>query len=104
MKAEYWLQLLVGVVILGTLAFLATNVYDMRGLLSGMTEKVEQTEQRVTRIADALPDVRTRVAWEELQAPMSGFVAVSVPVERTPGQWSSKIRLYDARTSELKAF
>lgn len=104
MKPEYWLQLLVGVVILGTLAFLGTNVYDMKGLLSGMTEKVEQTEQRVTRIADALPDVGARVAWEEIHAPLSGFVAVSVPVEGLLGEWSSTIRLYDARTRELQAF
>jgi hypothetical protein len=104
MKAEHWLQILVGVVILGTLGFLSTNVYDMRGLLSGMTEKMEQTERRVTRIADVLPDVRAKVAWEEVQAPLSGFLAVSTPVEQHPDEWTSTIHLYHARTGALQAF
>ncbi|MCE8033273.1 hypothetical protein EKK97_04460 [Billgrantia tianxiuensis] len=104
MKNEHWVQILVGIIILGTLAFLGTSMYDMRGLLSGVAMKVDQNEQRVSRIADVLPDVRARVAWDELHGPLSGFIAVSVPEERNPNEWVSTIRLYDARTRRLQLF
>lgn len=104
MKAEHWMQLIVGIVIFGTLAFLGTNVYDMRGLLSGMREKVNQTEQRVTRIADVLPRVQAQVAWEELYAPLSGFIAVSGPEEKASGEWISTVSLYDARLGEVHRY
>ncbi|MGY6518798.1 MAG: hypothetical protein ACXIUZ_08790 [Lysobacteraceae bacterium] len=104
MKIELLIQMLFGTIILGTLGFLAKASFEMRGSLSGVAEKVEQTELRVSRIADVLPDVRSQVAWEEVQGPISGFVTVTNPEEQSPGRWKSIIKVYDARSDQFSEF
>jgi len=104
MQLEHWLQLLFGTVILGTLAFFGTHLFDMRGALSGIVTKLDSTDQRLTRIAKTLPEVQARIAWEEINNSLAGFIATTVPKKTEENKWVSSVKLYDATTGELRTF
>jgi hypothetical protein len=104
MKIEHWMQLLFGGVILSTLGFLGVNLFDMKGTLSSVSVKVDTTDQRLTRIADTLPEVKARIAWEEVNNPLSGFVAASIPTETGKDKWTTYVKLYDSRSGKLLTY
>lgn len=99
-----WVQLLVGTVILGSLAFLGTNVFEMKGLLSSIQERSQATESRVSRIADVLPGIGVRIASEEVYKSIRGFMAVGSSSEGAAGQWLTRVALYDRKGQTLKVF
>lgn len=101
MKPEYMIQALFGVVIVGFLGFLANNLFDMKGTLSSVSVKVDSTDQRLTRIADTLPELKTRIAWEEIHKPLSGFVASTIPTETGKDKWTTQVKLYDSHSGKL---
>lgn len=101
MKVEHWMQLIVGVIILGTLGFLSIHVFDMKGVLEGMRTKVDATETRVGRIADALPDMKVRLAWEEVHRAMSGFITVTYPVKVSNKRWITKAAVYNSEGKKI---
>lgn len=104
MKLEHWMQLIFGTVILSGLGFLVTNLFDMKGTLSSVSTRVDTTDQRLTRIADTLPEVKARVAWEEINKPIAGFVVATVPKETENGKWESSVKLYDAKSGKLQTY
>lgn len=104
MKLEHWMQLLFGTVIIGGLAFLSVNLFDMKGILSSVSTKVEDTDKRLGRIADTLPEVKARIAWEEINTPISGFIATTLPQETDTNKWRSSVKVYDARTKQLLSY
>ncbi len=74
MKLVDWVQILVGVVILGLLIYLVQNAVDTGRSLGGLENSVEATSQRVDRIASALPDIGVRVASESVNGKASTLV------------------------------
>jgi len=104
MNLKAWIQILVGIVILGTLGFLAVNVFDMRGILSSVKTKVEETDRRITRVARALPDVKVRVAWEEVNDAISGFVVLSKPQINKDQKWVTSVAVYSRDSEKLKIY
>lgn len=104
MTIEQKIELLFGTVILAVLGYLASNQFDMKGTLSTVSTKVESTDQRVSRIADTLPDIKARIAWEEINYPLAGFVAATVPVETKGNKWITSVNVYDAKTGSLKSW
>jgi len=104
MKSEHWLQILIGIVILGAIGFLLKNQFELKGTLSSVSTQVEATDNRVARIANTLPEVRVRVAWEEVNSPLAGFVAASIPQKGENGKWTTDVMLYDANSQQLNSF
>src|SRR5438309_4304759 len=98
MKLEQWMQLVFSTVILGAIGFLGIHLFDMKGTLSSVSVKLDTTDQRLARIADTLPEIRARIAWEEINHPLAGFVAATIPKETAKGKWKSDVKLYDAES------
>ena len=104
MKLEHWVQLLLGVVILGTLGWLSTNLFEMKGVMSSVNTKVSSNEERLSRISSVLPDVQAQVAWEEVNSSIYGFIASTEPKLRENNQWESYVNLYDTEDQVLKTY
>ena len=104
MKLEHWMQLLFGVVILGAIGFLSNNQYDIKGILSGVATKLEATDNRISRIANTLPDIKVRVASEEVNNPMTGFVIASVQKKMSDQKLVTRVVLYDAIKRTMDSF
>jgi hypothetical protein len=100
MAGDKWLEILVGVVILGGLGFLTEKVMDIKGTLGGVEAKVSSTSERVERIAQALPDVGVRVAEEEINKPIRTIVLASVPLRQTNGKYIATVNVIDTATSK----
>lgn len=104
MKNETWIQLIIGGIILVPLGFLGSNVFDMNKTLSSMTTQVSNTDSRINRIVEVLPEVKARVAWEETNHAIEGFVIVTKPIENDTGKWVTTAAVYDRDNSELNVF
>lgn len=104
MKQEQWIQILVGAVILVTLGFLGSQLFDMKATLSSVKTKVEETDGRVARIADTLPDVKVRVAWEEVNQAISGFVVLSQPRLNKDNKWVTAAAVYSRDSEKMKIY
>lgn len=102
MKSEHWMQIIVGGIILVTLGFLGSNLFEMKGLLSTVKSKVDTTDNRLARIADVLPEVKARVAWEEVNNPIDGFIAVFDPNPIDNENTVTLTVIYDASSGEIK--
>jgi hypothetical protein len=82
--------------VLGTgLLGLYLLVFNMRGDLSSVDTKVTNTAERVERIAQALPDMRVRVASEEFTRPIKAAVIVANPQQTPSGAWSTAVHVFD---------
>lgn len=81
MAQENWIQILVVVIILGTLDFLASRVLDMSQTLGSIDATVTATKDRVDRIAEELPGVGVRVAYEEVRKPIRTLVITTKPAK-----------------------
>jgi hypothetical protein len=101
MKTENWIELLVGVIILGALAFLAVKVVDISGTLGGVDARSSSTAERVSRIAAALPDVGVRVANEEMSRPFQTVVLSTTPSEGADGTWHVTVTVLDTQSSKI---
>lgn len=104
MKLEHWMQIIIGSAILGTLGFLGRNQFDIKGKISSVDTKVILTDQRVSRIADVLPEVKARVAWEETNYQMTGFIISTKPEKINTNIWRTYVKLYDAKENNLKLY
>ena len=116
MKKDAWVQILVGTIILGTLAFVAVKVVDITGTLGSVEAKVSNTSERVDRIAQVLPDVGVRIAQEEISRRIRTVVVASTPYAVRGGglavtltvvdvaantRWSTPIKLSSRDDREL---
>lgn len=104
MKNETLIQLIIGGLVLPPLGFLGLNVFDMNKTLSSMTTQVKNTDSRVNRIVEVLPEVKARVAWEETNNAIEGFLIVTNPIERDSGEWVTKAAIYNRDESELRVY
>jgi hypothetical protein len=103
MEKKDWVQLLVAVCILGTLGFLGTNTFQLKGDVSDINARTKAVDQRLNRIADALPSLKAQVAWEEYN---SRFKALLLVRELEPANGNNlvrKVALYEPekRTSSV---
>lgn len=111
MRLEHWMQLLFGTVIVGTLGFFGFHIFDMKGILSRVDTKVEAvetkvdlTDRRLTRIADVLPDLKARVAWEEINNGITGFVVSTKPKKTNKNAWKTYIKIYNLKKNKLHVY
>ncbi len=121
MNKSFWIQILVGVIILGTLSWLAATVFSMNGVLSKVDTQVSRvvpvadvfpaiqaqlksTTARVDRIADALPLLQIKLAKEELSKPVKTAILASFPRENAKGGWEVVINVYDVVEAENTSY
>ena len=104
MKAETLMELLVGVVILGAIGWLTVQVFDMKGTLGSVDSKVTATSDRVERIAAILPDLRIKVAMEEVGKPVQGAVVVTEPVKDASGKWVAAVHVFDTVAGQRQTY
>ena len=107
MKKEFLIEILVGTIILGTLAYLAMNVVDMKGSMGAITgtlgtvdTKVTTTSERVDRIAQVLPDIGVRVAKEEVTQTIRTAIVSTTPTQAADGKWQMAVHVIDADTGK----
>jgi hypothetical protein len=103
MNSEKWLEIIFGVIVIGGLAFLGTNLFDMKGTVSTIEAKLDNTESRVGRIADVLPEVKARIAQEEVNSALSGFVAVTKP-KNIDKEWITNTLIYDRDSRRITVY
>ena len=94
MESKDWIQLLVGTVIIGGLAFLGTHLFEMKGTLS-------KVETRVSNIADDMPALGHRIAWREVESPIRGAVISTVAQSTLDGGWQKTFVYYDMDSQAL---
>lgn len=104
MNIAAWLQGIVGVLVLVPIAVLSTSVIDLNKTLTGIEERVAHTDNRLNRIADQLPKLKSKIAWEETRQAIIGFLVVTKPVRQSTGRWFTTAAIYHRETSELRVF
>jgi hypothetical protein len=102
MPPEIWIQILVVVIILGGLGWLLIQVFEIKGTVGSVDQRVDDTRQRLDRIAQALPDLRVRVAKDEVSRPVETAVVSTKAFQLQSGKWFSAVYVLD--TSQLKRF
>ncbi len=100
MKKERWVEILVVIIVLGTLAFLCKKVVDMSGTLGTVDAKTTSTAERLNRIANVLPDIGVRVANEELSRAIQTAVLATKPIQTVDGDWEVAVTVLDAQSSK----
>jgi hypothetical protein len=100
MKKERWIEILVVLIILGTLGYLCVRVVDMSGTLGSVDVKTSWTAERLNRIAAALPDIGVRVANEELSRGIQTAVLATKPIQAADGGWEVAVTVLDAQSSK----
>jgi len=74
--------------VLSVVGWIAVKVWDMN-------PKVTETARRVDRIVDVLPDVKVRLAQEDLQKLVRFALLTTEPTETRTGQWIAMVQLID---------
>jgi hypothetical protein len=100
MKKDRWIEILVVIIIIGTLAYLSKRVMDMSATLGGVDVKTSWTAERLNRIAAALPDIGIRVADEELSRTFQTAVVATKPFQAANGGWELAVTVLDAQSSK----
>ena len=93
MDTKDWLQILVGVVILGTLAWVSTQIFDIKGTLS-------KVDERVVAIADEMPEIGRYAAWREVDAPIKGALLASLPFKGSDKKWKVTVHILNPNSNE----
>jgi len=104
MEAKDWIQILVGIVILGTLAWLGVTVFDMNRTVASVDVRTQTTNDRVDRIAQALPELGRRIAWEELSGSIMTALATTKAYETDQGKWEMLLHVFNPKVRVVKSF
>jgi len=93
-------EIVIGTVLVGGGGWLISQTYAINRALGSLETKVESKLSehwgRIDRIASALPDVRIRIAKEELSKPLTTAVVVLDPVKNSKGKWVAGLHVIDA--------
>ena len=110
MKSETITQIALGAIgllatgIFGIVGWLAVNQYDMNKYLGNVNTKVDANDQRLSRIASVLPDLKAKIAWEEHFDPIKGFIATKKPELINDNVYKIVYELYDREAATLRVY
>lgn len=99
METSRWLEVIVGSIILAALGFYGTELFKMEAGIATLDTKEGTVAERVEKIAQVLPDIRVRVAQEEVSKPIQVAVVTTKPVE-IHGDWLSAIHVFDPSANQ----
>jgi hypothetical protein len=103
-EAPWWWRLVRPGFFPSVLGFLGIQLWTMNGTLHAVDTKVANVDQRVDRIAQALPDLRVRVAKEELGRLISSALIATRPYKSAQGGWLRLVHLIDPETSQATTY
>ena len=104
LKTDILIELLFGVVILGGSGWLLTQVYEIKSSMSSMERTIYNTSERVDKIAEVLPDIRVKVASEELMLPYSMALITTKPVTVTHETRIVRVYLLDTEHNKKETY
>jgi hypothetical protein len=104
MKIDKWIEILVGTIIIGVLLLLLNQVFDMKGTLGTVDSKITSTSERVERIASVLPDLRIKIAMEEVNKPIQAAVFTTEPFKNNLGNWITTVNVIDSIKGESQTY
>src|SRR5437773_7513310 len=81
--------------VLSVVGWIAVKVWDMN-------PKVADTARRVDRIVDVLPDVKVRLAQEDMKKEVRVAVVTTEPKQDGEGEWSATVAL-DRKSTRLNS-
>lgn len=101
-------EVVIGGVLVAGAGWLINQTYVINRGLGSLDAKVEakfsEHSGRIDRIATALPDVRIRIAKEELSKPVESAVVVLDPVKTSKGKWVTGFHVMDASTNTRSTY
>jgi hypothetical protein len=98
---------IVGVVcaaVLSGIGWILVKMFDMNSTLNATRTSGELTAQRVERIVGALPELKVKIAQEDLEKKIGLALVTKPPVEVLPGQWMRSVFLFDYGHGKLRVF
>lgn len=97
-------QVIIGIGVVVPLAVLSTSVIVLNKTLAAVEERVSHTDSRLNRIAERLPELKSKIAWEETRQAITGFLVITKPVRQSSGRWFTTAAIYNRDKSELSVF
>jgi len=101
-------EMVIGGVLITGAWWLINQTYVINRGLGSLDAKVEaklsEHSGRIDRIAAALPDIRIRIAKEELSKPVETAVVVLDPAKTSKGKWLTGVVVMDATTSTRSTY
>jgi hypothetical protein len=93
-------EFVIGSVIIGGGSWLLLQTYGINRAMGSLEAKVDaklsENSGRIDRIAAVLPDVRIKIAKEELSKPIATAVVVLDPSKTVKGKWVTTVHVIDA--------
>ncbi|MGJ0534794.1 MAG: hypothetical protein ACR65W_16280 [Methylocystis sp.] len=93
------------------LIWLLSAVHTMNATLTavdvktaGTNQRVDDTNLRIDRIAAVLPDVRIKIAHEEISKPIQAAIVVTEPSEISAGNWVTAIHLLETAKQKRRTY
>lgn len=80
------------------------KMFDFSSTLSTAVQQGSATNQRVDRIVAALPDLKVKIAQEDLEKKIALVVVTKNPTEVSPGRWTQSIIVLDYSGGRLSEF
>lgn len=94
MTRDRIIEIAAGVLIAGV-AWGLHQTYDLNAKVSALDSNVSAANNRMDRIATAIPSVAERLAQQEVGNPAKTVVVATKPVEAAPNKWESTILVFD---------
>lgn len=104
MTPAKWVEIFVVVIVLGSIAWLGTSVYELNSSVSRVDVVIQDTAARLDRIANVLPDMRVRIAEEELRKRPYFAVFCENPKIFSDNKWKMDIKVLDFHTGTRRNF
>lgn len=93
------------------LVWLLYTVFTMNATLGAVDTKtegtnklVEDTNRRIDRIVAVLPDVRAKVAQEEVVKPIQAAIVVTEPKESSTGKWETAVHFVETAPQKRRTY
>src|ERR1700675_1305107 len=92
-----WVNSVVFVALIPLLGWMGLQLYEMK-------PKVFETSRRVDRIVEVLPEVKVRIAQEDMQKRVKLALLTADPVEISAGKWITRLHLFDFRAGRVRTY
>lgn len=104
LDSRQWTEILVVLVILGTLGFVAVKAIDNGENIASNNANFANLLARIDRISIALPDIQVKIAKEEIMGSISFAVVAVEPTSISEKYAVRVVHLVDIRNQEVESF
>lgn len=75
------------VFLVGMFSWILIQVYEMKGTLSSVDQRLNDTKERVNKIVEVLPDLRIKLAMREVEKLFQTALIVTKPIKTSSGEY-----------------